>query len=503
MTGNPNKVQTGIAGFDEVTSGGLPQGRTTLLLGGAGSGKTIFALQYIAEGIRSQHHPAIFVAFEERAERIASNAASFRWNVAELSKKKLFFLDAQPRPDLIQLGDFNIDGLLEALDYQIKAMGAKRIVFDALDVVLALLPDAATRQREVYRLHEWLLERHVTSLITAKIDDFAARNQRNAQNSFGFMQFMVDCAVILNHDVSHGISQRTIRVLKYRGSSFDENESPFMINKSGIEVGFARPVGRHDIRVSNERVSSGVRQLDNLLEGGYYRHSCVLIAGEPGSGKSTLAAACAEAACKRGERALLVSFDTDGSEVVRNLSTVGITLGRYVRNGALLMKSARSIIGSAGAHFVRIKTLAEEHRANFVIIDPVSTLSRALDDTISHSVTELLIDWAKSEGITLICTTLGSEPLLARIKGASFSHLATLSDTLIQLEQEVRDGERVRHLSIVKSRGTAHSNKIHNFVLCAQGFVLDVSTRTNASRSSDGFRRASASEPRATRLRNK
>jgi circadian clock protein KaiC len=230
----PTKAQTGITGFDEITGGGLPRGRTTLLVGGPGSGKTIFALQFLAHGARNCKEPGIFAAFEETSKRIAANAESFGWKLAELRRGKLFFLDAQPMPDLVQSGNFDLGGMLAALGAQAKEMGARRIVFDALDIVLALLPDAAVKRREVYRLHEWLLARELTGLITLRAD----RDETSSvsQQPFGFMQFMVDCAVILNHSVVLGVSQRNLRVQKYRGSSFDEDESPFVIAQSGLEV---------------------------------------------------------------------------------------------------------------------------------------------------------------------------------------------------------------------------------------------------------------------------
>ena len=233
-----SKAPTGIIGFDEITGGGLPRGRTTLLVGGPGSGKTIFALQFLVHGARDRKEPGIFVAFEETSARIQANAASFGWKLAQLPRRSLYFMDAQPLPDLIQSGDFDLGGLLAALEAKTREIGAQRIVLDALDIVLALLPDAAARRREIYRLHDWLLARGLTGLITLKSrgDDKSSISQK----PFGFMQFMVDCAVILNHGVVLGKSQRNLRVQKYRGSSFDENESSFLIGKGGFEVAAAR-----------------------------------------------------------------------------------------------------------------------------------------------------------------------------------------------------------------------------------------------------------------------
>jgi circadian clock protein KaiC len=350
------KAATGIVGFDEITGGGLPHGRTTLLVGGPGSGKTIFAMEFLAHGAKVCKEPGIFVAFEESPKRIIANFESFGWNLAPLLNRSLFFLDAQPSPDLTCSGGFDLSGMLAALAAKSKEMGTKRIVFDALDIFLALLPDRASRRAEMYRLHQWLLAHELTALITGKAGGEEAT--KIGLQPFSFMQFMVDCSVVLNHRVDLGVSQRNLRVQKYRGSNFNEDESPFVIGGAGFDVAIAPTVGRYDARVSLERVSSGVKRMDTMLGGGYYRGASVLITGFPGTAKTTLSGAFSEAACKRGERTMYVTFDSDGSEVIRNLTSVGIELSRYVKNGLLRMVSARGIIGSAETLLVRIRSLA-------------------------------------------------------------------------------------------------------------------------------------------------
>jgi circadian clock protein KaiC len=467
---DPHKAPTGIAGFDEITGGGLPNGRTTLLVGGPGSGKTIFSLQFLVHGARKCKEPGIFVAFEEASERIEDNAESFGWKLAQLRRgKKLFFLDAQPMADLVQSGTFDLSGMLAALGAQADKMKARRIVFDALDVVLALLPDAASKRREVYRIHEWLLARELTGLITAKSGGDEASSI--GQQTFGFMQFMVDCAVILNHTVVAGVSQRNLRVQKYRGTTFDENESPFLIGATGLEVASATMLGEKHAKVSNERVSSGVARLDTMLGGGFYRGSSVLVTGFPGTAKTTLSGAFAEAACKRGERTLFVSFDSDSNEVVRDLASVGIRLDRHVKSGLLHMASARAITGSAETYLVRIKTLAKEHRARCLVIDPVSTWSKSGHDVATHSVAERLIDWTKANGITMLCTSLLDE-MSNQAGGGSSAQISTLADAWIHLSYVVQAGERNRGLSIIKSRGTAHSNQVRELILSDAGVTL-------------------------------
>jgi circadian clock protein KaiC len=466
-----SKARTGIEGFDEITNGGLPRGRTTLLEGGPGSGKTIMALQTLVHGARFENEPGIFVAFEENSERIMANAEKFGWDLAGLQKKKLFFFDAQPKPDLVQSGSFDLGGMLAALEAKAREIKARRIVFDAVDVVLALLQDPVAERLEIYRLHEWLLARGLTALITSKVrghESHAANGPRT-----GFMQFMVDCAVILNHEVVQGVSERNLRVVKYRGSAFSENESPFLIGAGGLEVAGARELGQAGTPgtlVTMDRVSCGVPRLDVMLGGGYYCGSSILITGFPGTAKSTLSGAFAEAACGRGERTLFVSFDSDANEVVRNLASVRIRLQRFVKKGLLRLVSARAITGSAEIHLMQIKNLAREHSARCVVIDPVSALSKSGNDETAHSVAERLVDWTKAAGITLVCTSLLDEA--APLVTGTPLQISTIADTWIHLNYLTHAGERNRGLSIIKSRGTAHSNQVRELVLSDAGVTL-------------------------------
>jgi circadian clock protein KaiC len=464
-----HKAPSGITGLDEITGGGLPRGRTTLLLGGPGSGKTILALQFLVNGARNYKEPGIFVAFEETSKRIMANAESFDWQLAQLRRNKLLFVDAQPKPDLVQSGDFDLCGMLAGLALQADEMKARRIVFDALDIVLALLPDLAARRREIYRLHEWLMVRELTCIFTLKAT--ADEPSSITQQPYGFMQFMVDCSVILNHSVVLGVSQRNLRVQKYRGSSFDENEAPFVIGDAGFDVAIMRILGRVDAKVTNERVTSGVNRLDTMLGGGYYRAACVLITGFPGTAKTTLSGAFAEAACRRGERTMFVSFDSDGTEVIRNLASVGIRLERYLKSGLLRMVSARNITGSAEMCLVRIKAFAHAHRARCLVIDPVSALSDSGNELTAHGVAERLIDWSKADRITLVCTSLLNE-ISGQADGDTSLHISTLADTWIHLNYLVQAGERNRGMSIIKSRGTAHSNQVRELILSNAGVTL-------------------------------
>ncbi len=449
----------------------MPRGRTTLIEGGPGSGKTIMALQSLVNAARFDHEPGIFVAFEESSGRIMANAATFGWDLEALQSRQLFFLDAQPTPDLFQSGSFDLSGMLAAVAAKAREINAKRIVFDAIDVVLAMLNDPVAERREIYRLHEWLLASGLTGIITAKSGDGHAEALN--QPKLSFMQFMVDCAVALNHHVVQGVSQRNLRVIKYRGSSFSENESPFLIASGGLEVaGIAQPdlPKGTDLSLITERISSGVARLDAMLGGGYYRGAGVLITGLPGTAKSTLSGAFTEAACQRGERTLFISFDSAANEVIRNLASVHIRLERFVKKGVLRMVSARAMMGSAELHLMNIQRLAKEHGARCLVIDPLSALSKLGNEDTASNVVARLIDWAKDTGITLVCTSLLSEAGV-QVEGTPLQ-ISTIADTWIHLNYTVNAGERNRGLTIVKSRGTAHSNQVRELLLSDAGVTL-------------------------------
>ena len=464
------KALSGITGLDDMTRGGLPQGRTTMLVGGAGSGKTVLSLQFLINGARNYNEPGIFVAFEESSQRIMCNAESFGWGLAQLEQEhSIYLMNAQPPPDLILSGNFDLCGMLAVLDGQIKAMKVKRIVIDALDIVLALMPDSMSKRREIYRLHDWLLLHGLTAIITAKAG--SDPHVTLVEHTLAFMQFMVDCSILLNHGVVHGVSQRNIWIQKYRGALFDENESPFLITKNGVEVAYASSLCRSDLIASPERVSSGVGRLDTMLGGGYFRGASVLITGCPGTAKTTLSGAFAEAACARGERTMFVSFDTDGAEIVRNLNSVGIRLQRYVESGMLRVISAHTVTGSAEMQLGHIKMLSDEHEARCLVIDPVSTLSKSGNEQTAQSVAARLIDWAKKAGATLVCTSLLDE-MASPNEGGSPLQISTLTDTWIHLNYLVQGGERNRGLSIIKSRGTSHSNQVRELILSANGITL-------------------------------
>jgi circadian clock protein KaiC len=460
-----HKTPTGIEGFDSITGGGLPRNRTTLLLGGPGSGKTVFALQTLVNGARQFGEPGIFVAFEENSRQILINAASFGWKLPELEKKQLLFIDAKMRPDVIKAGEFDLSGMLAGIKAEADARGARRIVFDSIDVLLTLLDDRSAERREIYRLDDWLSESGLTGIITAKSegdDHFVAEG-------YGFMQFMTDCVVALKLRLVDQIALRYVQVMKYRGSGFAENEVPCIIGASGMEVADIS-AATVTPEASPERVSSGVERLDAMLGSGYFRGSSVLITGSAGTGKSILAGTFAEAACLRKERTLYVSFDQNPSEVVRDLSSVGIRLGPHVKSGVLRMHSARAEASSAEVHLMKIKGIVREDQSRCVVVDPLSAIVKAGGALTAGRVAERLFCLAKSEGITLVSTSLmqGAQPLSEETP----VQISTIADTWIHLTKISQAGERNRALSIVKSRGMKHSNQVRELILSDQGIAL-------------------------------
>jgi len=306
-----------------------------LVMGGPGCGKTVFALQALVNGAEQFKEAGLFVAFEESARQIITNAATFGWSLELLEKKKLFFLDARLSPDVVKSGEFDLVGMLSFLQTKAKELNAKRIVFDGIDVLLSLLDDAAAERREIYRIRDWLTKTGLTGIITQKVGGI------NEDTRYSFLQFMVDCVVILRHQVVDGSAFRNLRVMKYRGSAFAGDEFPITLNTDGMQLTHRGPT-ELKYKVTEERISSGIPRLDRMLSGGYYRGSNVLISGAPGTAKSTLSGLFAAAACKRGERTLYVSFDEGADQIVRNLRSVNVKLAPYLKSGVLRMYSTRT-----------------------------------------------------------------------------------------------------------------------------------------------------------------
>jgi circadian clock protein KaiC len=460
-----DKAPTGIAGFDEITNGGLPCGRTTLVVGGPGAGKTVFALEALVNGARLRHEPGIFVAFEENSRQIVGNAATFGWDLPALEREQLFFLDAQLPAAVVRDGPFDLVAMLAALDAKVEAMGARRIVFDGLDVLLTVLGDPIAERREVYRIHEWLQRRDLTAVITAKSDV----TDRLSSERYAFLQFMVDCVIVLQNRLVDRVALRTLRLLKYRGSSFAEGEFPMVISADGIDVAtFGTAALARD--ADDERISSGIPRLDAMLGGGYFRGSVTLISGAPGTAKTTLAGAFVSAACARGERALFVSFDESGSQIVRNLRSVSIDLEAGRTAGLLEIYAVRTEARGAEEHLVHLRRLLDAQQPSVLVVDPISALAKSGGQVAATHAALRLLDAARARGITVLCTSLvgGADAL----EESTIMQISTIADTWMQLSYVIHGGERNRTLTIIKSRGTAHSNQVRELVLGDDGVTL-------------------------------
>ncbi len=455
------KLRTGIEGFDEVSQGGLPQNRTSLLIGGPGAGKTVFALQCLVNAARHQRAPGIFVAFEERPSQVVANGNTFDWGLAGLTSRQLFFMDAHLSPTLVTAGDFDLVGLLAMLAAKKAEIGAQWIVFDGIDVLLTLLRDPAAEMRELYRVRDWLADNALTAIVTAKTDG------RSGESAiYGFLQFMVDCVVRLERHQEDRVSVQTLQITKYRGSAYSAAEFPLSFGPSGISVGSLKSAGITQ-KASTQRISAGFDRLDAMLGGGIYRGSSTLITGVPGTSKTTLAGKFIEAACERGERSLFVSFDEGADQIMRNLSSVGIALRPHVKSGLLRMHSARTEGISAEEKLRSISALIRDHQPRCMVIDPLTAIAKAGAPGAARTVANRLIYRVKDEDITLMVTALSESEQPGG--EATDLQISAVADTWIHLSYLVRSGERNRALTIVKSRGTAHSNQVRELILSDTG----------------------------------
>jgi circadian clock protein KaiC len=458
------KAATGIHGFDELSQGGLPRNRTSLLKGGPGSGKTVFALQTLVNSIRQRQESGIFVAFEESTRQVIANATSFDWGLPALASNKLFFMDAKMSPEVVQSGEFDLGGMLAMLKAKKEAIGARWIVFDGIDVLLTLLQNPLLEMREIYRIRDWLADNEISAIITAKVGGSTSEVM-----NYGFLQFMVDCVVGFERRIEYGVALHRIGITKYRGSDFVAGEFPVSFGLSGMEVGAPEPAEIKQVS-SSERVSAGFERLDTMLGGGLFRGSSTLITGVPGTSKTTLAGKFAEAACKRGERTLFVSFDESADRIVRNLTSVGTQLSTHIKSGLLRIYSGRTESIGAEDHLIKLKSLIREHRPRCMVIDPLSAIAKAGGLAAARAVANRFIYLAKDEKITVMVTAIneGDEPETE----ATDLQISTIADTWIHLSYMIHSGERNRALTIIKSRGTWHSNQVRELVLSDAGPML-------------------------------
>ena len=461
------KCPTGIDGLDEITEGGLPRGRTTLVCGSAGCGKTLLAMEFLVRGAAQYDEPGVFVSFEETSEELTQNVASLGFDLNDLEERHKVRLDyvRVERSEIEETGEYDLEGLFIRLGYAIDSIGAKRVVLDTIESLFAGLSNTSILRAELRRLFHWLKERGVTAIITGERGEGILTRQ-------GLEEYVSDCVILLDHRVTGQMSTRRLRVVKYRGSTHGTNEYPFLIDKNGISV---LPITSLtlDHPTSNDRVSTGVPRLDAMLEGkGYYRGSSVLISGTAGTGKSSLAAHFVDAACRRGETCLYFAFEEAREQVIRNMRSIGIDLAPWIEQGKLHFIASRPTTYGLEMHLAVMHRQIMNVQPQVVVIDPVSPfLSVGTREEVRAMLTRL-IDYLKLHQITALCTNLitGS----ASVEATECS-VSSVMDTWVLLRDTEIGGERNRSLYVLKSRGMSHSNQVREFVLTSHGAeLLDV-----------------------------
>ena len=458
------KSPTGINGFDEITGGGLPKGRPSLVCGSSGCGKTLFAMEFLIHGAIDSKEPGVFIAFEETAEDLAQNVASLGYDLNKLIAQKKIAIDHVQieRSEIEETGEYDLDGLFVRLGYAIDSIGAKRVVLDTLEALFASLPNEGILRAELRRLFRWLKDKGVTALITAE-------RGAGTLTRHGLEEYVSDCVILLDHRVIEQISTRRLRVVKYRGSSHGTNEYPFLIDDDGITVIPVTSLGLEH-KTSNERVSTGIPRLDEMLSGkGLYRGASVLISGTAGTGKTSIAAAFARSVCERGERCLFFAFEESMSQITRNMRSIGIDLRPAINKGLLRFYAARPTAYGLEMHVATMHKLIETFKPDAVIIDPLTNLINVGSQNEVHSALLRLIDLLKLRQITGLFPSLvhDGQPLESTDFGVS-----SIMDTWLMLRDIESNGERNRGLYILKSRGMAHSNRIREFRLTKQGIEL-------------------------------
>ncbi|MCL5279837.1 MAG: circadian clock protein KaiC [Planctomycetes bacterium] len=458
------KCPTGIRGLDEITDGGLPRGRPTLVCGGAGSGKTLLAMEFIVRGIRDYGEPGVFVAFEETADELSRNVSSLGFDLDKLVRRRQLAVDhiRVERSEMEETGEYDLEGLFIRLGTMIDQIGAQRIAIDTVEVLFAGLLNEAILRAELRRLLRWLKDKGVTTIITGEQGE-------KTLTRHGLEEYVSDCVIFLDHRIVNQIATRRLRVVKYRGSSHGTNEYPTMIDQHGLSVLPISSLGL-DYGASTEHVSSGVDRLDAMLGGGgYYRGSSILVSGTAGTGKTSLAAAFIDAACRRGERCLYLVLEEAPAQIIRNMASIGFDLGRWVDKGSLRFHGVRSTLYGLEQHLVTLHKLVSEFHPPTVAVDPITNLMVVGETAEVKSTLTRMIDFLKNQGITALFTSLteGGGPAEQTEVGVS-----SLMDTWLLLRNVEMGAERNRLMFILKSRGMAHSNQVREFRLSDQGIQL-------------------------------
>jgi circadian clock protein KaiC len=455
------KARTGISGLDEVTFGGLPAGRPTLICGGPGCGKTLLATTFLVNGAVMFNEPGVFVSFEETSDDLIKNVASLGYDLGALVARKKIAIDfvRVERSEIEETGEYDLEGLFVRLDYAIKSVGAKRVVLDTLEMLFAGLGDTQILRAEIRRLFAWLKQRDVTAIITAEQGE-------GTLTRYGIEEYVSDCVFLLDNRVSDQITTRRLRVVKYRGSAHGTNEYPFLIDAQGVSVLPVTSAGLAHA-ASDEVISTGIPGLNQMLgAGGFYRGTSILVSGTAGTGKSSLAANFIEAVCARGERCLYFAFEESPAQIVRNMRSIGLDLRPHVDAGLLRFEAARPSLFGLEMHLARMYREIEEFAPAAAVLDPISALRGETGDV--HSMLLRVIDLLKSRGITAFLTNLLSVEGMEK----SDAGMSSLMDTWLSLVQLESNGERNRGIYVLKSRGMSHSNQIREYQLTSQGVKL-------------------------------
>lgn len=458
------KERTGIRGFDEITRGGLPSGRPTLICGSAGAGKTLFAMEFLVRGATLYDERGVFMSFEESNEELATNVASLGFDLNQLIADKKLVLDYVfiERSEIEETGEYDLEALFLRLGHAIDSIGAKRVVLDTLEALFSALPNEAIIRAELRRLFRWLKERGVTALITCERGE-------GRLTRYGLEEYVADCVILLDHRVENQISTRRMRIVKYRGTSHGTNEYPFLIDEKGFSVVPITSLGLSH-KAPTEHISSGIPRLDTMLAGkGFYRGSSILVSGTAGTGKSTIGAHFIEFACARGERALFFAFEESQDQIIRNMRSIGIDLEKFVRKGLLKFQNARPSTWGLEVHLAMIHNAISEFSPSVVVVDPITNFLAIGDKIATKSMLTRLLDFLKSRQITAMFTSLTSG---GHEVEDSEVDVSSLMDVWVLVKNIEHNGERNRGLYILKARGIAHSNQVREFLLTDHGIQL-------------------------------